>query len=271
MKRLLFLTLSLCLSLLCACSPGSTEYSLEINVLNIGKADCIVIETGNKCVLIDTGEEENAPEILAFLEQKNIREIDTVILSHFDKDHIGGMAEILKYVSVKNILECSFPSDRKEYGEYHQECETQGLVPNVLTEPYQFAVSDCVFTVLPPEKERYDRKQDNNASMIVTLEHGNNLLAFFGDAMEERLEEFMAASKDRFRFVKLPYHGNYLKNYERFLDQTDPDFAAVTCSQKNPADEETLSLLKEKNVKCYLTQNGNVKVLSDGKSVVVKQ
>lgn len=271
MKRFLLIVLSLFLLLFSGCGEIKRENSLEINVLNIGKADCIVIQIQDKCILIDTGEEENVPEILAFLQQRNVKKIHTLIFSHFDKDHVGGAAEILKSLSVERVLQSSFSSDRKEYENYIEQCKRKNIKPNVLTEPLQFTVADCTFTVLPPQKEQYERKQDNNSSLIVTLRHGEHHLGFFGDAMEERLDEYLSDANEGFDFIKIPYHGNYLKNLPELIEQTGPSYAAVTCSNKNPADEKTLTLLAENNVRYYLTQNGTVQLLSDGKKLIVIQ
>lgn len=271
MKKFLLLLFSLTLIFTSACDSVTEDRPFEITFLSIGKADCTVIQVKDKCILIDTGEEENLPEVLAFLQKKGIRKIDTLIFSHFDKDHVGGAAGILQSLTVKNILESPFSSDREEYRKYKAECEKQNIKATVLTEVYEFTVADYAFTVIPPEKDRYDRKEDNNSSMIVTMKHGGSLFGFFGDAMDERLEEYMASYSDRFDLIKLPYHGNYLEQYPSFLDQTSPAYAVATCSLKNPADEKTLSLLEEKGVDYYLTANGEVSVIGTKDGFTIKQ
>ena len=48
--------------------------------------------------MIDTGEAENAPRILEALKEKNVDHLDALIISHFDKDHVGGAAQILENI-----------------------------------------------------------------------------------------------------------------------------------------------------------------------------
>ena len=138
-----------------------------------------------------------------------------------------------------------------------------------LTENYTFTSDSCVFTVDVPKKDDYPTKHDNNISLIVSVRCGKTDFLLCGDAMEARLQEWMTDCPEKFDFVKLPYHGSYIKNYSDFLDSVQPQYAAITCSKKNPADSETLSLLKERSIEIYQTKNGTVRVQTDGKTITV--
>ncbi len=272
MKRLAIFFL-LPLTLLCLSCSASTSPSelICVDILNVGKADCIVISAGDERMMIDTGEEENLPEILSYLQQEKIQRIDKLILTHFDKDHIGGAAKILSIIDVGEVIQSSFSSSRKEFSDYHSVMQNQGFSPKILKEAYSFFLGECAVTVFPPKKEQYARKEDNNASLIVSVECKNTRFLFCGDAMEERLEEWTLGEHGVYSFVKLPYHGNYLENYSEFLDSTSPQFAAICSSKKNPASEQTLKLLQKRGISFYQTQNGLIHVQSDGNSILINQ
>lgn len=254
---------------LCSCS--SSEFSVSIDILDIGKADCILIETGTKTIMIDTGEMDDASDIMAHLDEKGVETIDILILTHFDKDHIGGAAELIPAYGITTVLETGFSSDREEYDAYHTVLSDLGLSATVLTEDYSFTLDSCAFTVYVPKKTSYSTKKDNNSSLIVIMEYGEKRFLFCGDAMELRLEEFLADHPGKFDFVKLPYHGNYIQNYTDFLDEISPEYGVITCSGKNPSDDETLMLLKEYGVKVYETKNGSVLLKTNGKTIHISQ
>lgn len=270
MKRIaaILICAALAVSALCSCS-GRERVSVDI--LDIGKADCILIQTGTKTVMIDTGEEEDVPDILGYLNDKGVETIDMLILTHPDKDHIGGAAELISYYGITTVLETGFSSDREEYGAYHRAMAGRGLSATVLAEDYSFTLDSCSFTVYVPKRSAYDTKEDNNSSLIVAMECGEKRFLFCGDAMELRLAELLTDSPGKFDFVKLPYHGNYLDNYAEFLDEVSPEYGVITCSNKNPPDDETLSILSEYGVKVYETRNGSVSAAADGKKIRVSQ
>ncbi len=233
--------------------------ALSVTVLAIGKADCIVLQTENHTVMIDTGEEENLPEIRSFLQSESIDTLDVLILTHFDKDHVGGAATLIEEYAVKEIYQSAFAGDREEYFAYLAACEKKEIMPQKLTETCAFALDDVRFEIYPPENEHYQRKEDNNSSLVVACFQGENSLLFCGDALEERMAEFLTGCNQSFQFVKLPYHGNYLENYPEILDKLQPQIVAITCSRKNPADEKTLAALQDRGIKVYTTREGNIR------------
>lgn len=270
MKRMVVFIIITALLLLTFSSCSATS-KVTVDILDIGKADCILINTGTKNVMIDTGEEEDVSDIMEYLDAKGVDTIDILILSHFDKDHIGGAAELISQYGISVVLETGFSSNRDEYEAYHYALSENGSAATVLSEDYSFVLDDCSFTVYVPKQTSYDTKEDNNASLIVAMEHGENRFLFCGDAMELRMAEFLENSPGSFDFVKLPYHGNYLENYSEFLKEVSPQYGVITCSKKNPASEDALSVLEQYDVTVYETEHGNVHVTSNGKTVSVSQ
>ena len=69
----------------------------------------------------------------------------------------------------------------------------------------------------------------------------------------------------------MPYHGNYLKSVEKILQDNTIKYAVITSSNTNKEDNETINMLNNYNVKYYLTRNGSIDVLSNGKDIKIKQ
>lgn len=259
---------------MCSCDAKQGEKKItpmHTDVLKIGKADCIVINTGNKIVMIDTGEADDLSEICDYMRKNEYTQIDTLILTHYDKDHIGGAAGIMSYFPVGEVIENRTKSGTTEYIAYHGVIAGKSIPVMQLSENYTFTYDSCEFTVYVPEKQKYEAKNANNSSLIVSVKCGENSFLFCGDAMELRLEEFMASNAERYDFVKLPYHGNYIENYEAFLKRICPEYAVITSSKKNPASAETLSLLSALEIETYQTKSGTLRVQTNGKTIVLAQ
>lgn len=276
-KTVIALYMIFCLllsSFLYSCGDSDGAESVlpaQVDVLKIGKADCIVINTGTKIVMIDTGEKENLDDVRDFMRDRGYKKVDTLILTHFDKDHIGGAKEIIEEYGVSTVLESTASSDSEYFHEYHLLLNQLGMSPMRLSQDYTFQSDECAFFVGVPMKKKYKDKKDNNSSLVVKMEHGETKLLFCGDAEEERLAEIIDTCAGEYDFVKLPYHGNYLENYGEFFGKIKMKYAAITDSKKKPADTRTLDLLAEEGVAVLETRNGTVSFFSDGRSVKAEQ
>ena len=64
-------------------------YNLKIYFWNAGKADAILISNNDRYIMIDTGEESLSNNILQYFKNNGIEMLDYLIITHFDKDHVG--------------------------------------------------------------------------------------------------------------------------------------------------------------------------------------
>jgi beta-lactamase superfamily II metal-dependent hydrolase len=79
-------------------SPTVSAEPLRIFVLDVGQGDAtLVVGPGRKTLLIDAGPPGAGTDpILPFLEERDIRHLDWIVATHYDADHIGGIAEVLR-------------------------------------------------------------------------------------------------------------------------------------------------------------------------------
>ena len=278
MKRALLLCISLLLLILLVSCGGEVEPpdeeitpSAEIDVLKIGKADCIIINTGSNILMIDTGERENLSKIRFHMSEKGYDRIDTLIVTHYDKDHIGGAKEIIEQYGVKTVIETKFTSTSEEYLAYHQAIASTGATLNKLEENIRFNFDGCVFDILVPKRTKYSTAKDNNQSLVISMECGEKKLLFCGDALELRMAELVDDKIGHYDIVKLPHHGTYLKNYSMVLEELAPSYCVITDSAKNPADTELIDLLNQNEIPVYATRNGGISISINDNIITVKQ
>ena len=256
--------------------PDTTADKLAEDPLNIycfraGKADAFLFWTGAGAVLIDTGESGFGKEIAAKLKELGITKLDWLILTHFDKDHVGGAKKVLNSVEVGTILQSNCPKeDASAYEKYRTAVEELGLSPVTVRETQTFAVGGAVFEVDPPARETYTEDPSNNSSLIVTVTHGENRLLFTGDAMNARLTEFLQTNPKPCVLVKLPHHGQWQETLKVLLEKTAPKYVLITSSDEDPEDGKTLDLLARSGAETFLTRAAPVQITSDGKTLAVR-
>ena len=98
------------------------EDIFTITSIDVGKGDCILIQTGDRndpvTVMIDTGYKETADDVLNYLRKQDINKLDALIITHYHKDHVGGAAAILKGVPVGKVYMPDYEGTKKVYEEF---------------------------------------------------------------------------------------------------------------------------------------------------------
>lgn len=229
-----------------------------------GKADAILLTTENGAVLIDCGEKGFGKEIVSYCTDHGVEKLDCLIVTHFDKDHVGGAARVLRELPVDRVLQSNFPKDSIEYAHYLKALRRAGLEAVTVREPLSFTLDGVRFTVDPPRLERYADSPSNNASLIVTVSCGDRRLLLPGDAETARLTEWLADEPGSFDLVKMPHHGNWDRALPSLLAETRPAFAVITSSEKEPESAKTLALLEDGGAAVFLTREAPVLLRCEG-------
>ncbi len=254
--------------LLCGCGAAAEKPGgLELLVFAAGKADAILLTTENGAVLIDTGRKGFGREIVDELAAQGIQALDCLIITHFDKDHVGGAAKVLKEIPVRRVLQSNCPRDSEEYEKYLAALEKAGLEAETVREPLRFALDEVSFTVDPPREESYEQDPSNNSSLIVSVRCGSCSLLFTGDAENRRMAEWLSGETEEYTLVKMPHHGAWQKTLVPLLERTRPTFAVITDSEEEPASEKTEALLAQYGVETCCTRTAAVLAFCDGETI----
>ena len=271
MKKTVSILFLLLMMLLSGCGRRTpAENSLQVYFFGAGKADAILLTTNDGAVLIDAGEKGFGKEIVSYLQEQDIDALDYLILTHFDKDHVGGAAKVLREIPVKNVLQSNFVKDSSEYDQYAAALASGGIEPVTLREVFEFTLGGVSFSVDPPAREEYDEDPSNNSSLIISVRAGDCGLLFPGDAEKDRLKEWMDGHSESYRLVKLPHHGAWSKSLSRFFSLTGAHYAVITSSDAEPEDPRTVAFLEERSIETYYTRVAPVILIWDGSKLTVQ-
>lgn len=248
----------------------NNSYNFKIYFFNAGKADAMIISNNDRYIMIDTGTEDLSDEILSYLKDNNINKLDYLIITHFDKDHVGSASKIIDSIDVENVFQSNVPTDSKYYNNYISSLKSNNIEPQIITGDYEFILGDLNVVVNGPNTI-YDKNESNNSSLIVSINYNNTNYLFMGDSENARIKDFLKENNNTYEFIKIPYHGHYQKRLNDLLEGTKPMYAVITSSENDMEDEETLDLLSELDIKYYLTRKGSITILSDGDNIKIKQ
>ena len=265
-RRILAAWLLCVLLTACAAQTGETA-GLTVDILSTGKSDSILIRMDDLTVLLDAADADDTGTIRAALENGAVKCIDCLLLSHFDKDHIGAAAWVLENYPVARILSPDYPEDSEAYAALLRIAEEKAIPWERLHESVTLETENGTLTVDPPDEVYED---DNNNSLICELAYGEYALLFTGDALKKRLNSFLPEAAEHYDFIKLPHHGDDNKALTALLEATHPDYAAETIGADMAVESSLLQTLSRLGVQLYTTDRGAIRltVSETGFSVV---
>ena len=187
--------------------------NLEITAFDVGNADSFLIKTpDNKYMIVDTakagyngGKSVAEILILKYLLDRGIKEIDTIIVTHFDNDHCGGAVDLMNGINVNKIYVNDLEHKSKQAKEIYKIAQEQN-VKLILSQNNQEVINKdglVVKNYMPKSKGVGDN--ENSIQTLLTYKSFNML--FTGDAGIDTLEEIKCNIPKPITVLKVGHHG----------------------------------------------------------------
>ena len=191
----LILLASACGSLLGQGSLGGASPppsgSLSISFIDVGQGDGVLVQAGNEDYLIDAGRAEEGPNVVDFLRSRAVgEELDGIVVSNPDADHIGGFLDVFDAFEVETVYVSGDPKGTLTYNTFLRGVDDEGSKVEVVRAGRLLDWGGVRADVIgPPPGELFSETNDNSVAILLTYGTARVLLA--GDA-EAREEEYMA-------------------------------------------------------------------------------
>ena len=230
---------------------------LKVWFLDVGEGEAIFIKTPDKkSVLIDTGNLISGFEVVKFLHQQNVLELDALIITHPHLDHMGGVFHVLQQIKTLKHFDNgqNFKNSRKNdalrwYASIFRENNYQALQAGE-----NITLGEVSIDVLSPGKLTADW---NTNSLVLKVSYGANSFLLMGDANIEAQNELLRQNIDlKADILKVGHHGAADSLSPKFITAVSPLFAVISVDANNlrgyPA-QATLKMLQHAKVKVLLT------------------
>jgi competence protein ComEC len=246
---------------------------LSVTFLDVGQGDAIFIEspTGVQ-VLIDGG--PNASVLRALSEEMGFldRSIDIVIATHADKDHIGGLVDVLDRYEVAEVVMTENRSATNADNAFIERVEQEGAEVVIARRGLAYELGDgALLTVLFPDRDP-SFLETNTASIVARLTYGTSEFLFTGDS-PIAIEEHLVASGITLEsdVLKVGHHGSRTSTSEHFVQSVRPQYAIISAGKDNSYGHphiEVMNTLERPGVISKNTaEEGSITFVSDGTMV----
>ena len=246
---------------------------LEVDFLDIGQGDATLIRTPQgQNILIDGGPDNSLLSQVAASLPWWEREIDYVIVTRWHEDHFAGLIELFNKYKVKNILATGHqPSEDFLYQTWLAALAKHGLSTQVLEPGQKFIVStDLYWQVLSADTSHEDY---NENSLVVRLTFDQVDFLFMGDLPSGGENKLLAQDWNLdSEILKVGHHGSKYSSGSDFLQAVEPELCIIESGVDNKfghPHQEALGRLRDIGCQIWNTQDGPLKLISDGQSWAV--
>lgn len=198
-----------------------------ITVLDVGQADAILVRDGSGCMLVDAGVDGAVVDALA---RNHVFQLDAVVITHWDRDHWGGLPDVLDAVGVGQVFVA-----RGAAGAVPEELEDdlEGRAVE-LDAGDTVRAGDFTCNVVWPQQEVAG--EENGDSLVLDVRYdsgGRSLSAVLTGDTEVDQEHDYAELVGRIDVLKLGHHGSEASVDAQVLDVFDPELAIASAGEGN--------------------------------------
>lgn len=200
----------------------------RMTVLDVGQGQCILLQAEGKNYLVDCGGDSDiktADLAAETLLSQGISRLDGVIVTHFDRDHAGGVRYLLSRVPADAVF---LPDAEDEEDILGNSCNDAG---NLVNEDVELRWGEVCMTIFAPVLS----ESDNESGLSVLFRGENCDILITGDLstlgeslllMQKQIPELTA--------LVVGHHGSKSSTGEKLLAATSPRYAFISVGADNP-------------------------------------
>lgn len=251
-----------------------TEFgSLQVNFLDVGQGDCIIVELPDgKNMIIDGGDTNSDQQVIAdFMRNNDILYFDYMLATHSDKDHVANLDWVLENYAVRymflpsiratdetaadlnedfnpDLINKGAYEDSETYADFMFAAYNEGCKYEFFNKNSDFSNTikvgeeekSYLFNFLTPTAKIGEivYSKANNYSPILMLEYAGKRIMFNGDAETDVLEEYIEQYGNEYNVdvLKVGHHGAENGTTSEYLSAIDPEYAVIQCGHGNTHD-----------------------------------
>jgi competence protein ComEC len=239
----------------------------RLTALDVGQGDSLLLQVREGAVLVDQGPPEG--DVDDQLRRLGIRRLALLVLTHPQRDHVGGAAEVLERLEVDRVLDPQIPSDNPDEAAALAEAREQNVPVIQARAGMRFRLGRLQLRVLWPDGPGTIGADPNLRATVILATYGRVDVLLTADAESPVT---LPLNPPPVEIFKVAHHGSADEGLARLLELTKPRVAIVSCGRDNdyghPTPTTMATLEAAPALEVFRTDlDGRVVVETDGERI----
>lgn len=242
-KKVILSTALLSFVLVLSASVHIPNHNFEVIAFDVGNADAFLLKTPkNKYFIIDTGRNGYKGRrsqadiiIIKYLRDKGIKNIEGLIITHFDADHAGGSIDLIKKLKIKKVYMNSFSDDKRLAHNIYKTLDKRPYIEQVKAQNNKIIYMEkdknsCfVMKTLKADISKDECGNYENENSILTLiQYGEMSMLFTGDSGIKAFDKIKKDLPKNIKVLKVGHHGARNVVNKEMLSYLNPDVSLIS-------------------------------------------
>ena len=244
---------------------------LRLTFLDVGQGDAALIEVREGALLVDQGPPD--ANVAEQLRRLGVRRLSLLVLTHPQRDHIGGAAGVIRRLRVDAILDPQIPAPSAEYAEALEAARARGTRVVAARAGAAYRLGSLRVAILWPRERGPPGDDPNRHSVVLVASYGRVDALFTADAESDVIVPLRPPPVE---VLKVAHHGSRDERLGDLLEQTRPRIAVISVGARNdyghPAPSTLAALERAPALTVLRTdRDGRVVVESDGARLRIRE
>lgn len=201
----------------------------RVTVLDVGQGQSIILRGNDKTFLVDCGGSSDtaAADMAAeTLLSQGISRLDGIVITHFDRDHCGGLEYLLTRIDTDLLI---LPAVEDEYGLLDPVCNRLGDSVFYVDQDVLLEYRDVSMTIFEPAT--YESGNESSLSILFQVKNCDILIT--GDRGISSEQQLLKHDLPTLDVLVVGHHGSKKSTGEALLEATTPKYAIISVGESN--------------------------------------
>jgi competence protein ComEC len=259
-----------------------SPHHLRIDFLDVGQGDSALVTMPDGTTLLidgggnpmDSARRIGETVVSEYLWWRGLSQVDYVLATHADADHIDGLNDVLKNFTVRSALIARRPADDPEYAKFAQTLARTNTHSETIEAGDVIQFGEVSVDVLWPPAG--GEKSTNDDSIVLRIQYGERSILLTGD-IEQAAERALLTSQQQLHadVIKVAHHGSKTSSTEAFVTATKPQLAVISVGRNSRfghPHKEVVDRWQCSGATVLTTGNsGTITITTDGRDLSVKE